>query len=828
MRLSLLLVGVLLAAGACTGDDDGGPTPEPFEYGAEPGWSSERLGFERVKDAVFDDGVLFAVGDRGAGNARLVAVDPATGAVRWSVDHGDPLLGGGGIEAYGEPGFYGAGGRIVMTGGPDPAVLIPYHIVGVRQDTKYSYEAERGVVALSAKDGRVRWKAPTFQASPTAATEAGREPRTSVVAADASVAVVTTVPGTNKTSVDEAKTTAYAVADGRKLWEQSGWWPYLVAGGMVLGERDTRNGQPPWQQESGGGRKGTVVAIDAATGAQRWDLSARFASSELKLAVRGVAVVRTEDDQRKVRTFVLDAATGRVVGDLGDYTVCGTDGDSSVACLDVGDSILRTFRISDGRTQGSSKGVFTDDSSANSVDGVWRGRVFVSGVPSGGKAESVVVDGAGRRSGGKLPGALAAISEKYVAFYRPGGNSLGAPGFAVHRMGASAPQEEQPPPVPVTFSERPLWSIAAGAPGAALKELHGVQLAGDIALTFGEDREEGGYRLVVADAATGRVRWFVRSDARLGGDGTTVRLYSSPDVVQVGGDQLVLLTYQRMIGSRRVEDGLAALSAKDGGLRWKVPIHTGERYQVHVTARAADDRIALLEIWRTGRTKGASSDVVESRTVAVDLRAHRKLWEVPGITPWSVVGGTVLGVAPKLPYELGYRAAGAAVALDAATGKRRWDLAKRHRTARFVATAGSVAVVAAEDGAAVVDIATGRELARLGKDLSRCRDDGEALIVCGTGDESRTSYLVTIRLAAGGPHITQLLNTEGMTPQGILRQWIFAFRGDRTVVLDGNGNPRDGDLPGQLAAVSDRFAVFATEDGSGDVTGYSTYRVLSR
>lgn len=831
-RLAMVLVGVLVATAGCTAGADDGPVGKPVEFSAKPVWSSERLGFQRVRDVTIRGDVMLAAGDRARGGARLVAVDPATGAVRWSVDHEDRLLGGGGVQAYGEPGLVGATGRVVVTGGAEPVVLIQYHVRGVRPDNKYSYEAERGVAALAVKDGRVRWKTPTFQAAPAAAPAAGREPETSVVVADDRVAVVTTMPGTNNATVDDAKTAAYAVADGRKLWEQAGWWPYLLADGTLLGEADTRAGKTPWRGESST-RKGTVVAVDALTGAKRWDLAKRYTSSELKVAARGLAVVGTEDDERKVRTLVIDAANGREVGNLGDYTDCNTDGSSLIACLDVGDSILRTFRVSDRRIEVSDRGVFRGNTYGNSVDAVWEGRIFVSGVPSDSrKQESVTVDHTAHRLGGKLPGAVAAISGKYVVFRQPGGDSLGFPGFAVHRVGAaSPPADKAAPPAPVRFDKSPLWTVEVGRgtaeAGFGLRRVDSFRVAGDAVVAVGADRTDGGDRLVVADATSGVVRWAIGSGAEVGGDGTTVAFYSSPDVVQVGADQLVLLVYEKQVGARRVEEGLAALSLKDGSLRWRVPLRTGPQYEVHVSARTANGQLALLEIWRTDRRKGASSNIVESRTVAIDLRTHRKRWEAPGVKPWDVVGDTVVGTVPKLPYEVGSRSDGVAVGLDAATGKRRWDLAKRHATSRFVAAVGTVAVVGTEDGAAVVDVASGRERVRIGKELSSCRNDGQGLIACRAGGESMNSHLVTVQVTGDTtPQVTQLLAVAGVTPTHVLRKWIFASSGDRAVVVDAVGTPRDGDLPGQLAAESDRLAVFASGGEYPYATRYVAYRVL--
>jgi hypothetical protein len=182
--------------------------------------------------------------------------------------------------------------------------------------------------------------------------------------------------------------------------------------------------------------------------------------------------------------------------------------------------------------------------------------------------------------------------------------------------------------------------------------------------------------------------------------------------------------------------------------------------------------------------------------------------------PSSVVGGTVLGVRASRPGEPGeprvpdLESDSAVVAVDAATGKKKWDLADRYPASNLYLTFGDVAVIFTSESsdsvvkphAVIVDAATGDELADLGE-VARCVDDGANLIACRrSANDDMVIFDVDARKV--------IATVTGPFSGG----WHgYFFMDDR--VVDREGNPVIGDLPGdRVEAMSDDYAVVANDD----------------
>jgi hypothetical protein len=240
---------------------------------------------------------------------------------------------------------------------------------------------------------------------------------------------------------------------GTRLWDADRLWPVTIAHDTVLAQV----GGVPFSLSFTGqqAEAPAVVALDAATGETRWDLSERYSWSDLVLTAGDVAVIKVAplpDDGQSERegdtprravteTLVVDLATGREIASFGtEVFTCGTDGSELIACSMFGrsdDRRLATFRVA-GRDAGVSAAGLPD----LDVDGVWQGRVFGSALESPPpdppyRTEWTPVERylSVDRSGGiveqGLPGSFLVGSDDYVIF-RCGSIGTACPGEA-HR-----------------------------------------------------------------------------------------------------------------------------------------------------------------------------------------------------------------------------------------------------------------------------------------------------------------------------------------------------------------------------------------------------------
>ncbi|TDC55845.1 hypothetical protein E1281_10335 [Actinomadura sp. KC345] len=867
--VAVAMVVVLVRACGSGGPDldplpDGEKRPEPLSFSGKPMWDERKLGMVRVAGAELrGDAAAVVAGDVGGiGGARLAAADVRTGAPRWVVDAGSPLKGGDGAQAHQGHGsraeqLSGVTGKPLLYGDGDDdsgdwTVLVQYS-EGSRGD-----ETEIGVAALSGKDGAVRWKHALIRPESGDKGDDDRGQKVRLLAADTRV-VLASVEGEEAT---ELRTVALDPATGGELWRNEDGWAYRFAGGLVLGE--TRGDRPPPARWDAARKNSDVFALDVRTGAKRWDLNGTFESSDLDAVAGGTAAVtvrerkpgRTYEDRR---TALLDAATGRETardGETGSDGVatendrlwdCADDGRTLIACSGA-DGRLVTVRPGAGEDPFITKKPPFDEDSMAQVGLVWRDRVFVHASSGGDRPlRRAAVDRAGNRIGAAPRGEVAAVSEKAVAFRvdRKGSSTDG--GLAVHAaaFGAEPPEASasaRPVLKPPGIDATPLWTAVTSAaaasgtvPGSAgdmgLTTVEDVRLAGGALVLTGRDAEDDDRdEQVVVDVENGKVRWSVRDGASLGGGAeatfvgvSPVTGLGGPRIVDMGGEWLSFVEYR---GPGGVE-GVAALSLKDGSVRWKKQVTSGNGY---AALEAADRETFAVRV----SERGAGDE-----TVVYATGSRKDLWRKRGVTPESTGGGLVLAAEPG-PQG---RARRDLIAYGASDGGLQWRLGDRYRDPRLLHDAGGeTVVIGTADGGAVLDRATGRELARTYVPLDRCDGDGDTLIVCEANPDapggSASARAVTIQTRDGATKIQDLLETGFLTRYAAFGNWFAAHRpatigpgaqAGRFLVFDGDGRLLSDDLPGMPQAIGGGFAVLSSSEimhgFGGGVATFTVHRV---
>lgn len=381
---------------------------------------------------------------------------------------------------------------------------------------------------------------------------------------------------------------------------------------------------------------------------------------------------------------------------------------------------------------------------------------------------------------------------------------------------------------PLKLSDEPLWSHH-DIPRMKVVEYFAIQ--DDAALVFGGDGVQAMDRLAIVDAATGRTRWAIGGSAPLGlrgGDGASfwhANHSIAPRIVGKGDDWSVIVEYYKQAGGDRF--GLAALSGKDGRVRWKTPpIDLARADTTELRVVDVDNEIALVERTSDGTTS----------TIAIDVSNGRTLWDVPNVFPRGVSDGVVVAEIPKQsdwtnPVD-GIQER-TVVALDAKTGKRLWGLSDRYPRSVVGLVAGSAIVVRipgrvkGSTRTLVVGTRSGDMLAELEPTAGdRCHSDRTTLIACLT-------YRTPQRLATY--HLRD--HTAGIsaheTPDQFVREvWsgrIFmsaTWAASTCKSYDRSGNPIDKKLPGTPALISDRYAAFYTEQADLHDPGLVVHRRL--
>jgi outer membrane protein assembly factor BamB len=398
---------------------------------------------------------------------------------------------------------------------------------------------------------------------------------------------------------------------------------------------------------------------------------------------------------------------------------------------------------------------------------------------------------------------------------------------------------------PLALGAKPLWDSRTEA---GFKSVGAAVLHGDAEVLTGTDRHDRG-RLAVVDATTGKPRWSVRDFGPLrgGGGAEWVDAYGDPatnHIVGTDADWGILVAYYAT-GCRHPtgfcpvgdgpsdETGVALLSGKDGGVRWKTPLVPPRRgaaaraaNRLHAALAGGDDTLTLGTV--APRVDARITDV---RLIAIDTATGRRLWTRSGVQPSLLAGGTVFGrVSTKAGLPVTQLNSGSVVALDAKTGRTRWDLSARLPGSLPILAAGNLVLVRPAGSPAnlgpplLLDAGTGRELARLPALTTDCKTDGQTLIACLAGDSPQTR-LITIGLGDHKVRVAKQSLTGAYLLRSVWRGHIFVEEASHSAAidLDRSAHTLAGDLPGQPADISDRYAIFVTR--TGRQTHYSTYRL---
>lgn len=329
----MLLTAAGLGAAALTGCALGSePAPEPTPTISGPPvaddpplprltlrklWSApQRTGLNDILDATLVDGILFAEGLVPNGSsAGLQAIEVSSGRVVWS----EATVADAVERATKGARLFDAGTTVAGSGSAATVFAITYRApclkgTGSCGSTDPEKTAERGVVALAAADGAVRWSQPV---SPTVPWEPGDDPdgdSAVVVATDDSSVVIAVGSGLvirGQYTADEknrCRTVVLEASTGRPRWSVDELLPLAVVGDVVIALEPT-------------GRSGNlrdpyvpVVALDLRTGRRRWSSTDSLGKVRWQSARSGILVVAVSDGAGQ-RQHLLDPASGRPLSD---------------------------------------------------------------------------------------------------------------------------------------------------------------------------------------------------------------------------------------------------------------------------------------------------------------------------------------------------------------------------------------------------------------------------------------------------------------------------------------------------------------------------------
>jgi hypothetical protein len=385
----------------------------PLPVRAAPLWSKNA---KSVGGVVLRGDAVIVESTGGNDEDRLTVMDAATGKVRWSVNAYGPLRGGGGAT-WGGP-ARSPGPPHVVGDGAAWGILVGYYATSCRSRIGFcpvgdGPSDETGVALVSGADGRVRWKTPLVPSRTGDAARAANRMRGSLITADGTIALATVLPSAQSADV---RLIALDAATGRRLWTRSGVQPTLIAGGIVLGR--VRTGATTATDLRGW----SVIALDAPTGRVRWDLTARLPDSYPMLAAAGAAAIRQVNPSGTLGPpRLVDLRTGGEIARLPEFTAdCRTDGQTLIACRVSAPPHDRLLTIGPDHVVRTAK---RDLTSAADLAAVWRSHIFLN--------DGIEVDRSANRLAAGLPGAPAALSDRYAIFTRAGS---AATRYSAHRL----------------------------------------------------------------------------------------------------------------------------------------------------------------------------------------------------------------------------------------------------------------------------------------------------------------------------------------------------------------------------------------------------------
>lgn len=435
--------------------------------------------------------------------------------------------------------------------------------------------------------------------------------------------------------------------------------------------------------------------------------------------------------------------------------------------------------------------------------------------------------------GGVSRRAAAALAGLALVSACTGGNSSGSTDKTIPRT--SVPTAER-----FEVEQKPLWASSKSSEPTLLGGPGYVKFLGDSLLL-----QDAAGNLGVVDPATGKPRWTLTSAGRRAKFEVFVANEPVP-VVRDGKGWAVITSYASGRGTSRTEHGVSALEVANGRVRWTAPMPEHLARQPSVS----------------GPKPATSDGAVAVNTIVTDLRPHKvttwaidvadrsSLWDAKGMWPQFVAGGAVLGSTSEYPPEVHQEDDRPYVtALDAQSGKKRWDVKGRYDESRLKLVAGDVALISALSGssgnstgadkyeAVVIDAGTGKELAKLGEIFGselNCASDGRSLIACTVlSDEGQGERLATFDVARRELHLSPTHEDPAArwswTVQGVWDGYVFvndssAGPKEEFRAVDRDGNVVSGELPGRVVGMSDKYAVF-TDLVDGPGVAYAVYRV---
>jgi outer membrane protein assembly factor BamB len=348
---------------------------------------------------------------------RLAAVDAATGIPRWSLEELDPLPGGDGAKLFRPELLHPEPRDAPIVAGPhgDSLVYVPYlrsddctHPTGwCPREEGETPSGERGIAALSERDGSVRWMTPVLSSTETQHMDVR------LLVANDDLVLIRISDFSN--DLASLRTVALSTTDGSRRWEQSGVVAEFITDSAVIG-RIPRT--PDDVARLFVAPEGTVVALDPTSGNRRWSLSDSYVDSSPMLVAGHFIVARVESPDAKANTLVMDAATGQEVARLGKSSIsCSSDSSSLIACVDTMRNTLITLHLDEREVRVSGNSIDGDSDISYLSSEVWRGRVFIEdAATSGHPTRHLVVDRSANVLTDQSPGQIVAISDDYAIF----------------------------------------------------------------------------------------------------------------------------------------------------------------------------------------------------------------------------------------------------------------------------------------------------------------------------------------------------------------------------------------------------------------------------
>ncbi|MFW5418743.1 PQQ-binding-like beta-propeller repeat protein [Nocardiopsis sp. CNT-189] len=769
------------------------------------------LGMEEVLAVGFRGDSAVVMGTFLHGRLRLAVVDAGSGEPRWVRDTGtlidaDAVLGG--AESVGPLAFGEVSAPVLTGAGDDWSVVVPYAVTGREGDVgdiTLLEAGEQGVAALSGSDGSVRWKRET-PGVPRVLDGAGG----------------TVLAGAVASGTGEVTSLALDAEDGGAvLWEHEGDWVHRLAGDTALGESAPAGWEPGADATTEGRR---VFALDARTGRPAWDLDGVFSESGVEDATEGWAVLYAvpREEGAPARTAVVATGSGEEARSprsrLGTGSPsCAAGEDSLLVCAQDAHGSFELVTLAPGESgvERSTEVTGLDPGAADGlrVHAVSGGRIHLTASPGDGEeagTASFVIDRSGAVLAEDLPGEVVAAAPDAIAVDPDPSDGTGRIAFHRTADGGAPPSPEAgtaPEAEPMPIERAPRLAVSTSgtaAPDRAdadvdLRRIHDAVLAGGSLVYAGEDGD--GLLVSALDPDTGEERWTLGGED--GPDAVGTLGAGSRRLAVAGGDGGVLLVPHGLDGGG---NGVSAVSAGDGEVLWTAPLGGGSGFLDHLVGSEED-------LFAVGRIDYGDSSVAAARSEVRELGSGRLVHTEEDAEAFGIGGGVLVVERRTPPYGSGPDRAPAedVAGVDPRTGEERWSLDGRYERPRVAEVAGDRAVLVVHGGGtAVLDPATGEEVASSATRADRCSGTAEPLLVCraGAAGSSGDGGTLPVVVEAGGAEASIRLLPGLPAPEGLagVERWMFARDADAPGggagegsyrMLDAHGRPLRGGLPGR-------------------------------